>query len=89
MVLEVLGVEDGQAVVDIALEAAGEREVWDSGGLRPLLRTHLHLGGTRGGHTMEGLLHFPHKESTRPHWGGVEEAEGPPTVFPARLEENC
>lgn len=26
MVLEVLGVEDGQAVVDIALEAAGERE---------------------------------------------------------------
>lgn len=50
MVLEVLGVEDGQAVVDIALEAAGDREAWDSGGLRPLLRTHLvHLGGTRGG----------------------------------------
>lgn len=35
MVLEVLSVEDRQAVVDIALEAAGEREVWDSGGLRP------------------------------------------------------
>lgn len=59
VVLEILGVEDRQAVVDIALEAAGEREVWDSHELRPLLRTHVHLGGRRGGHTMEGLLHFP------------------------------
>lgn len=28
MILEVLGVEDRQTVVDIALEAAGERQVW-------------------------------------------------------------
>lgn len=35
MVLEVLGVEDRQAMVDIVFEAAGERKVWCLLSLRP------------------------------------------------------
>lgn len=58
MVLEVFGVEDRQAMVDIVLEAAGERKVWCLLGLRPLLRSHLHLEGTRGRATAEGLPPF-------------------------------
>lgn len=45
MVLEVFGVEDRQAVVDIVLEAAGKRKVCLLG-VRPFLRSHLHLEGT-------------------------------------------
>lgn len=59
IVLEVFGVEDRQAMVDIVLEAAGEKKVWCLLGLRPFLRSHLHLEGTRGQATTEGLLHSP------------------------------
>lgn len=64
VVIEVFGVEDRQAMVDIVREAAKERKVWCLLGLRPLLRSLLHLEGLWGQATMEGLLHSPSSEKS-------------------------